>query len=249
MEILVPVAILAIVIGLLFVVLRRPKVVQPPTNAKAPGSGPSAAAPKSDDPMQQILSQLNMDLPSDGKAHVQILKGKEGIGWTVTRRMKGISLSSADLAGLEGTGNTEQLARQLLARLAPGSVPSNAPPEAQLQYPGSSPVLDSVDIDRTTATSAESRDVYKTTLATEADSAQVVEWYRDWLLGHGWQPTPSAGTTAGSSQEYVRTTEHFRLAVADPETLAAVIAVPIPVGTKTVYEVEYSNTSTQVTTP
>jgi hypothetical protein len=199
--------------------------------------------------MQQILSQLNMDIPSDGKAHVQVLKGKEGIGWTVTRRTKGISLSSADLAGLEGVGNTEQLARQLLAKLAPGSVPSNAPPEAQLQYPGSSPVLDSFDINRTTATSAESRDVYKTTLATEADSAQVVAWYRDWLLGHGWQPTPSAGTSADSSQEYVRTSEHFRLAVADPAALAPVLAVPIPAGTKTLYEVEYSNTSTQATAP
>jgi hypothetical protein len=238
-----------IVVALFFVLRRRPTVVQPPTSASTPSAGGSTSPRKGDDPMQQILSQLNMDIPSDGKAHVQVLKGKEGIGWTVTRRTKGISLSSADLAGLEGVGNTEQLARQLLAKLAPGSIPSNAPPEAQLQYPGSSPVLDSFDINRTTATSAESRDVYKTTLATEADSAQVVAWYRDWLLGHGWQPTPSAGTSADSSQEYVRTSEHFRLAVADPAALAPVLAVPIPAGTKTLYEVEYSNTSTQATAP
>jgi hypothetical protein len=244
MEILVPVAIVAIVIGLLFVVLRRPKVVQPRTKAKTPGSGLPASAPKGDDPIEQILSQLNTDLPSDGKAHVQILKGKEGIGWTVTRRMKGISLSSADLAGLEGSGNTEQMARQLLAKLAPGSVPSNAPPEAQLQYPGSSPMLDSFDINRTTATSAESRDVYKTTLATEAESAAVLAWYRDWLLGHGWQFTPSSGTSPDSSQEYARASEHFRVAVADPATLASILAVPIPSGAKTLYEVEYSNAST-----
>jgi hypothetical protein len=249
MEYLVPIAIVVIVVALFFVLRRRPTVVQPPTSASTPSAGGSTSPRKGDDPMQQILSQLNMDIPSDGKAHVQVLKGKEGIGWTVTRRTKGISLSSADLAGLEGVGNTEQLARQLLAKLAPGSVPSNAPPEAQLQYPGSSPVLDSFDINRTTATSAESRDVYKTTLATEADSAQVVAWYRDWLLGHGWQPTPSAGTSADSSQEYVRTSEHFRLAVADPAALAPVLAVPIPAGTKTLYEVEYSNTSTQATAP
>jgi hypothetical protein len=249
MEYLVPIAIVVIVVALFFVLRRRPTVVQPPTSASTPSAGGSTSPRKGDDPMQQILSQLNMDIPSDGKAHVQVLKGKEGIGWTVTRRTKGISLSSADLAGLEGVGNTEQLARQLLAKLAPGSIPSNAPPEAQLQYPGSSPVLDSFDINRTTATSAESRDVYKTTLATEADSAQVVAWYRDWLLGHGWQPTPSAGTSADSSQEYVRTSEHFRLAVADPAALAPVLAVPIPAGTKTLYEVEYSNTSTQATAP
>jgi hypothetical protein len=249
MEYLVPIAIVVIVVALFFVLRRRPTVVQPPTSASTPSAGGSTSPRKGDDPMQQILSQLNMDVPSDGKAHVQVLKGKEGIGWTVTRRTKGISLSSADLAGLEGTGNTEQLARQLLAKLAPGSIPSNAPPEAQLQYPGSSPVLDSFDINRTTATSAESRDVYKTTLATEADSAQVLAWYRDWLLGHGWQPAPSVGTSAGSSQEYVRTSEHFRLAVADQAALAPVLAVPIPAGTKTLYEVEYSNTSTQATAP
>ena len=222
MEYLVPVVVVAIVVGLLFVLLRRrPTVVQPPTNANAAPTG-STSAGNSDDTMQQILSQLNMDVPSDGKAHVQILKGgKEGIGWTVTRKMKGISLSSADLAGLEGTGSTEQLARQLLAKLAPGSVPSNAPAEAQLHYPGSSPVLDSFDINRTTANSAESRDVYKTTLATEAESAQVLAWYQDWLLGHGWQPTPSAGTSTDSSQEYARGSEHFMLVVADPATTGA----------------------------
>jgi hypothetical protein len=248
-EYLVPIVVVAIVVGLLFVLLRRrPTVVQPPTSANAPTTGGSTSARKNDDAMQQILTQLNIDVPSDGKAHVQILKGKEGIGWTVTRRMKGTSLSSADLAGLEGAGNTEQLARQLLAKLAPGSVPSNAPPEAELHYPGSSPVLNSFDINRTTGTSAESRDVYKTTLATEAESAEVLTWYRDWLLSHGWQPTPSTGTTTDSSQAYARGSEHFRLAVADPAALAPVLAVPIPAGTQTVYEVEYSNSSTQATT-
>jgi hypothetical protein len=248
MEYLVPIAVVVIVVALFFVLRRRPSVVEPPTNANAPTTGAPRSAPKSDDPMQQILSQLNMDVPSDGKGHVQVLKGKEGIGWTVTRRMKGISLSSADLAGLEGSGNTEQIARQLLAKLAPGSVPRNAPSEAQLQYPGSSPVLDSFDINRTTATSAESRDVYKTTLATEAESAAVLAWYRDWLLGHGWQFTPSSGTSPDSSQEYARASEHFRVAVADPAMVAPILAMPIPAGTKTIYEVEYSNSSSQSTT-
>lgn len=250
MEYLVPIVVAAIVIGLFMVFRRRPTVVQPPTNANAPTTGPSTSARTSEAPMEQILSQLDLDVPSDGKAHVQILKGgKEGIGWTVTRRMKGVSLSSADLAGLEGAGNTEELARQLLAKLAPGSVPTNAPAEAKLQYPGSSVVLDSFDINRSTGTSAESRDVYKTTLATEADHAQVLAWYQEWLLGHGWQPSPSTGPSSDSSQEYARASEHLRLAVADPAMLAPFLAVPIPVGTKTIYEVEYSNTSTPSTTP
>jgi hypothetical protein len=109
--------------------------------------------------------------------------------------------------------------------------------------------VDSFESKHSSDGSAESRDVYKTTLATEADSAQVLAWYRDWLLGHGWQLGPSAATKPDSSQEYTRASEHLRLAVADPATLAPILAVPIPVGTKTVYEVEYSNTSTPPPAP
>jgi hypothetical protein len=248
MEYLVPIVIVTIAIGLLLVFLRRPTVVKPPTNATTPKT--SSSTPTNDDAVEKILKDLKVDIPSDGKGHVTILKGKGGgeIGWAVTRRTKNISLSSADLAGLQGTENTEQLARELLAKLAPGSLASNAPPEAQLEYPGSSLVVDSFESKHSSDGSAESRDVYKTTLATEADSAQVLAWYRDWLLAHGWQPSPSA-TNAASSQEYVRASEHFRLAVADPATLAPILAVPIPAGTKTVYEVEYSNASTTPPAP
>ncbi len=249
MEILVPVVIVTIAIALLLLFLRRPTVVRPPSNAASPRTDASTSAAKSDESMREILKELKMDVPSDGKAHMKILKGKGEIGWAVTRRMKDISLSTVDLAGLEGKGTTEQLARELLAKLAQGSLATNAPPEAQLQYPSSSVLLDSFDINRMTANSADSRDVYKTTLATEADRAQVQAWYQEWLLGHGWQLSQPAGSNADASQEFVRGSEHFRLAVADPAMLASVLAVPIPVGTKTIYEVEYSNTSTQATTP
>jgi len=250
MDYLVPIVIVAIGIGLLILFLRRPTVVRPPTTTTSAKTDAPTAAPRSDDPMQEILSELTADMASGGTKRVKILKGKGEIGWTVTKRLDQGSLSPGDLRVLVGKGSMEQFARDLLANLPPGSLASNAPPEAQLQYPGSSLVLDSVESQSSTAaSSAESRAVYKTTLATDADAAQVLAWYRDWLLGHGWQIGPSTGTSSDSSQEYARASEHFRLAVADPAMLAPILAVPIPAGTKTVYEVEYSNTSSQPQAP
>ncbi len=217
MEVLVPVVIVAIISGLLFVVLRRPAVVRPPTDANAPKANETASALKSDKIIEEIFNELK-DTP-DGTKRVTIMKGKNQIGWAVTRRVEQTSLSPDDLSRLGVGGNMEQVARDLLAKLEPGSLASDAPPEAELQYPGSRLIVNSLESKRADS-AAEPRDVYKTTLATEADSAQVVAWYRDWLLGHGWQSSPSAGTNATSSQEYVRTSEHFRLAVADPATLA-----------------------------
>ena len=242
MEVLVPIVIVTIGIGLLLVFLRRPTVVRPPGDSTAPKTNAPTVAHGSDDAMRQILKELKTDMASGGTSQVKIMKGKGEVGWMVTRRLGQTSVSADDLADLEGK------AREILAKLAPGSLPSEAPPEADLQYPGSSRVVDSFETTRTPDGAAVSRDVYKTTLATEADGAQVLAWYRDWLVGHGWQLAPSTGTSAESSREYTRASEHLRLAVADPATLASILAAPIPVGTKTVYEVEYSNASTQPTT-
>lgn len=243
-----PVVIVAILIGLLFVVLRRPAVVRPPTDTSAPKGNAPTATPGSDDPMQELVSELKTEMSNGATKRVAILKGNKIVGWTVTRQSKQISLSPEDLRGMGLDGSTEQLARDLFAKLSPGSPASNAPPEAQLQYPGSSLLVGHLE-SRRTSDGGPSRDVHKTTLATEADGAQLLAWYREWLLGHGWQPSPSTGTVSDSSQEYSRASEHFRLAVADPATLAPVLAVPIPAGTKTVYEVEYSNASTPPPSP
>jgi hypothetical protein len=234
MEVLVPIG-----IGLLLVFLRRPTVVRPPGDSAAPKANAPMAAQGSDDAMRQILKELKTDMASGGTNQVKIMKGKGEVGWMVTRRIGQNSVSADDLADLEGK------AREILAKLAPGSLPSEAPAEADLQYPGSSRVMDSFETTRASDGTAVSRDVYKTTLATDAESAQVLAWYRDWLVGHGWQLSPSTGTSAESSQEYSRASEHLRLAVANPATVAPILAMPIPGGTKTIYEVEYSNVSTQ----
>jgi hypothetical protein len=239
MEVLVPIVIVTIGIGLLLVFLRRPTVVRPPGDSAAPKANAPMAAQGSDDAMRQILKELKTDMASGGTNQVKIMKGKGEVGWMVTRRIGQNSVSADDLADLEGK------AREILAKLAPGSLPSEAPAEADLQYPDSSRVMDSFETTRASDGSAVSRDVYKTTLATDAESAQVLAWYRDWLVGHGWQLSPSTGTSADTSQEYIRASEHLRLAVADPATVAPILAMPIPVGTKTIYEVEYSNVSTQ----
>jgi len=240
----VPIVIVTIAIGLVLLFLRRPTVVRPPTDPSAPKTSASTVAPGTDDAVQEILSELKADLPPDGTKRVTILKGNKQIGWTVTRRVEHGSLSPDDLRGLLGKGATGQIAGELLAKLGSGSV-ANAPAEARLQYPGSSVVVDSFESKQSTAGgSTEARDVYKTTLAAEADSSQVLAWYRDWLVAHGWQLDPSTGTSSDTSQEYTRASEHLRLAVADPATVAPILAMPIPVGTKTIYEVEYSNIST-----
>jgi hypothetical protein len=242
MEVLVPIVVVTIAIGLLLLFLRRPTVVQPPTNATAVTGGPSKTLSTNEDAMQAILDELKVDVPPGGK-RVTLFKGNKEIGWTVTRRMKKTSFSNADVADIEGS------ALELLKKLAPGLAPVNAPPEAELQYPGSTMVLNAFETKSSSDASAGSRDVYKTTLATDADNAQVLAWFRDWLLGHGWQVSPATAASAASSQEYTRGSEHFRLGVAHPAILAPIIAVPIPAGTKTVYEVEYSTASTPSTTP
>src|SRR6202022_2302464 len=242
MEVLVPVVIVTIAIALFLLFLRRPTVVRPPTDISAP-KPPST--PKSNAPIQEMLDDLNIDM-SVGGTHIT-LKGDKKIGWTLTDAL-GKTTISPEIMRRVVIRSKDPLTEDLLAKLTPGSFPGDAPPEARLHYPGSSLVVDSFESGRTSAGTADSHPVYKTTLATEADAAQVQAWYRDWLGAHGWQLNPSTGTSADASHEYTRATEHFRLAVADPTTLASILAVPIPVGAKTVYEVEYSNTSTQSTT-
>lgn len=244
MEVLVPIVIVTIAIGLLLLVLRRPTVVRPPTDSSAPKTDTPTVTPAGDDPMQEILSELKADKPIVGTKRITIVTRNKQIGWTLTGGSEKTSLSPGELRDLLGKGTTGQLGSDLLAKLAQGSLASNAPPEARLQYPNSSLVVDSFESQRTTGDAVEPRDVYKTTLATEAESFAVMAWYRDWLVGHGWQPTPASGTSPDTSQEYTRSSEHVRIAVADPAAVASILAVPIPAGAKTVYEVEYSNAST-----
>ena len=188
--------------------------------------------------MQEMLDDMNIDMSVGGK-HI-ILKGDKKIGWTLTDAL-GKTTISPEIMRRVVIRSKDPLTEDLLAKLTPGSFPGNAPPEAQLHYPGSSVVLDSFESDRTSGGTAESRAVYKTTLATEADAAQVQAWYREWLVGHGWELSPSTSANSESSQDYIRASEHFRLGVAQAATLTSILAVPIPAGTKTVYEVEYSN--------
>jgi hypothetical protein len=239
MEVLVPIVVVTVAIGLLLVFLRRPTVVRPPTDIGAPTP---TSAPKSKDPMQEMLDSMNIDMSVGGK-HIS-LKGNAKIGWTLIDGLDKTTIPAEVLRRVV-IKSKDPLSEDLLAQLRPGSFPSNAPPEAQLRYPGSSVVFDLFESKRTLGGAAESDDVYKTTLATEADAGQVQAWYRDWLVGHGWQPGPSTGSNPEPSQEYIRAAEHFRLGVADPAELASVLAVPIPAGTKTIYEVEYSTASTQ----
>ena len=215
MEILVPVAIAAIGIGVLLVVLRRPTVVRPPGPTP-----PDAAQPTGPDkPLGTI-----------------VLRNKKTFT-TSTISVGGKDLSATDIFKLAQGKDLDQLTQKLL-KLVPDTA-SNAVPEARLAYPGATIVMIAAS-DMARSGSQASTD-YKTTFATEATSDQVVGWYQDWLSAHGWQPDTSDGAVAGMAHDFARGSEHFRLALADPAAVRAVIAVPIPDNTRTVFEVEYRN--------
>jgi hypothetical protein len=245
MEYVVAIVIAAIAIGLLILFLRRPTVVRPPTTAAPAKPDAVTAAPKTDETLQNIIGELATEMPPGDGKRITILKGNKQIGWTVTRRVTQSSLSPEDLQGLMGGGSVGKLAGQLLEKLGAEALPANAPPEARLQYPGSSVVVTAAEVQQGAAAgSQELRDVHKTTFATEADGGAVLAWYQDWLVSHGWQPAEPAEGLAPSSRQYSRGSEHFRLAIGDPAAVRDLLAVPIPADAKTIYEVEYSNAST-----
>lgn len=218
MEILVPVAIAAIGIAVLVFVLRRPTVVRPPGPTP-----PDAAQPAGPD---KALGTI-------------VLRNKRTFT-TSTISVGDKDLSATDIFKLAQGKDLDQLTQKLL-KLVPDTA-SNAVPEARLAYPGATIVMIAVSGMTRAGNSAASSD-YKTTFATEATSDQVVAWYQDWLSTHGWQPDTSGGAAAGMAHDFARGPEHFRLTLADPAAVRAVIAVPIPDSAKTIYEVEYTNSS------
>src|SRR5207244_1709147 len=114
----------------------------------------------------------------------------------------------------------------LLEKLEAGVVSPSAPPEAGLQYPGSSLVVSSNEARLGTAAgSRDFRDVRKTTFATEATGDQVIAWYQDWLVAHGWQLASSSDAAVPASRQYARGAEHFRLALGDPATIRDIPAI------------------------
>ena len=243
MEYLVPIVIVAIGIGLLLLFLRRPTVIRPPTTAPAAKSDALAATPKGET-LQEVLGELTADMPPGDTQRVRIVKGNTQIGWTVTRQLDKGTLSPDDLRKLVGGGSVGKLAGDLLEKLEAGVVSPSAPPEAGLQYPGSSLVVSSNEARLGTAAgSRDFRDVRKTTFATEATGDQVLAWYQDWLVAHGWELASSSDAAVPASRQYARGAEHFRLALGDPATIRDILAVPIPESAKTVYEVKYSNAS------
>lgn len=244
MDYLVPIAIVTIGVGLLLLFLRRPTVVRLPTTAPPAKADAMAAAPKSET-LQEILGDLTADMPPGDTKRVRILKGNTQIGWSVTRRLDKTSLSPDDLSKLVGGGSVGKLASELLEKLGADAVAANAPPEAGLQYPGSSLLVSSLETKQTAGGFQGFRDMRKTTFATEATGDQVIAWYQEWLVAHGWQLAPLADPPAASSRQYARGSEHFRLAIGDPATIRNILAVPIPDGAKTIYEVEYSSSSAQ----
>ena len=217
MEILVPVAIAAIGIGVLVFVLRRPTVVRPPEIT--PGDAAQTTAPEK--PLGTIVLQNKKTFT------------------TSTISVDDLHMSTTDMLKLAEGKGLDQLTQKLL-KLVPDAA-SDTVPEARLAYPGSTMVMIRATGVTRSGDGQASTD-YKTTFATEAASDQVVSWYQDWLTTHAWQPVQVDGAI-GTAHDFARGGEHFRLTLADPAAVRAVLAVPIPDNAKTIYEVEYENSS------
>lgn len=232
MESLLPLAI-GIGVGLAFLLLRRAIVTRvsnrrrpATTDTSAEGDGskfrvaariPSAtgAPPQvTDEVLRDILRQAEA-MPS-GTKEGTLWKGNTRVQWTVNKQVTVLQTGK----GLDG---------------------ANMPEETRLQYPGSTFVVAHVPNTQSSVGSSEvSGGAYSTTLASSADHEQIAAWYRDWLLSHGWQPGAFSGTSPAPTLECVRGSEYFRLVLSDPSTVAPVLAIPIPEGTKTVFKIEYS---------
>lgn len=220
MEILVPIAIAAIGIGAVVFLLRRPTVVRPP------GATPSDVAPTIG--------------PSQPPGTI-ILRARTTLK-TSSVTLDKTNLGAKQLFDLLARGKTPEELTQKLLHLVPNG-DTDAPPEARLSFPGSTILLmtgeslsNNSELDPTSAD-------FKTTFASDADGGEVASWYQDWLTTHGWQPDTAGSGDSGLAHEFSRGAEHFRLTLADPAALRAVIAVPIPDSAKTIYEVEYKNST------
>ncbi len=228
MEYLVPIGIVLLGIAAFLLFRRRPTVLKPPDQAGTTGTDQPPMSPAMDKALASLIKDLDV-------------KGKPTIQWTVRRSESNVG-NGADLRLASGA-DADKLAEQLLARFGARSLPADAPEEASLQYPGSTLILSSFD--RSQGTATQDRYNHKATLATDADPAQVLAWYQDYLMSHGWQPIPAAVAPPASAHEYRRGSEHFRLGLSDPAVIRPIVALPIPDSAKTVFEVEYSNAATQ----
>src|SRR3982074_1773979 len=124
MEYLVPIVVVTIAMGLLLLILRRPTVVRPPGDDTAQKAVPPRGAATSDDPMNEI-PDLNIDMMLGGRRIT--LKGNKTTGWTLMRGLDQTTVSPELLRSvvLKRTGGP--LTMDLLAKLAPGSLPRDAP--------------------------------------------------------------------------------------------------------------------------
>lgn len=78
-------------------------------------------------------------------------------------------------------------------------------------------------------------------LISKDSPEQIYQWYKDWLLTHGWQPAQVAMATGEASIEgYARgSRERFDVAMEDPELLGGVLGRHVPQDEGTVFEISY----------
>lgn len=115
-------------------------------------------------------------------------------------------------------------------------------PEAQLYYPGSEVFSLFGGPEESRPFKKNSSAFYGAILISNDSPEQIYQWYKDWMLSHGWQPrTFPRATTQTSLQGYTRDSrERFFVAMDDPESLAGTLGRPVPQDEGTVFEIWYA---------
>lgn len=114
-------------------------------------------------------------------------------------------------------------------------------PEAHLYYPGSK-VFSPFGGAEERHLFGKNSSAFVGAVLTSTDSPkQIYQWYKDWMLSHGWQLSVFLRATGQTSIEgYARgSRERFYVAMEDTELLGGVLGRQVPQDEGTVFEIRY----------
>lgn len=173
---------------------------------------------------------------------VSLTINKKGRKWRSTRFLAPVVLTCLLVAGLAlwltACGQRDS------NRLPVGMVSYDfikSRPEAHLYYPGSTVFSPFGGPEERHLFESNNSAFAGAVLITKDPPEQIYQWYKDWMLSHGWQPHvfPRA-TTQTSLEGYVRgSRERFFVAMDDPELLSGTLGRKVPQGEGTVFEITF----------
>ena len=114
-------------------------------------------------------------------------------------------------------------------------------PEAQLHYPGAEVFSIFGGPEENRPFQKNSTAFYGAVLISSDSPEQIYQWYKDWMLTHGWQPHEYFRATTQTSLEGFAKggREEFYVAMNDPELLEGTLGRKLPENAHTVFEIAY----------